>query len=156
MTLTASQARLLAAARSYLGVPWRHRGRTRIGLDCAGLPRCMYVDCGASMPDRRDYGRDPFQQGFESVFEQALGAPVWSGPWGSCMRRVLQPADVVLMTPAGKIRHAGVLGDHPLHGLSLIHAEGPPGRGMVVEDGLSDLDLRKITKVFRCPLEVVA
>jgi cell wall-associated NlpC family hydrolase len=28
---------IIAAARSWLGVPWRHQGRTRQGVDCAGL-----------------------------------------------------------------------------------------------------------------------
>ena len=28
---------IIAAARAWLGVPWRHQGRTRQGVDCAGL-----------------------------------------------------------------------------------------------------------------------
>jgi cell wall-associated NlpC family hydrolase len=28
---------IVSAARSWLGVPWRHQGRTRQGVDCAGL-----------------------------------------------------------------------------------------------------------------------
>ena len=28
---------IVAAARSWLGVPWRHQGRARQGIDCAGL-----------------------------------------------------------------------------------------------------------------------
>lgn len=116
----------------------------------------MYADCGVQMPDRRDYGRDPFQEGLDQVLEEALGAPVWAGGKGSCRRERLRPADVVLMDPAGKPRHVGIIGDNLLHGLSLIHAEGPPGAGMVDERGLSVLDLRMIVKVFRCPLEVLA
>src|SRR5512134_1433396 len=30
-------ATVIAEAKQWLGVPWRHQGRTRAGLDCAGL-----------------------------------------------------------------------------------------------------------------------
>lgn len=32
-----SGADVLALARTYLGCPWKHRGRTRTGIDCVGL-----------------------------------------------------------------------------------------------------------------------
>lgn len=37
---------VLAAARSYLGVPWKPRGRDRRGLDCGGLIRVVGIDLG--------------------------------------------------------------------------------------------------------------
>lgn len=33
-------------ARSYAGVPWRHQGRSRMGLDCVGLVYRVWCDLG--------------------------------------------------------------------------------------------------------------
>ena len=35
--MPADPSAIVAAARTWLGVPWRHQGRTRQGVDCAGL-----------------------------------------------------------------------------------------------------------------------
>ncbi len=35
--MPAEPSTIVATARSWLGVPWRHQGRTRQGVDCAGL-----------------------------------------------------------------------------------------------------------------------
>lgn len=147
--MDASQERLLKAARSLLGVKWRHRGRSRVGVDCVGLPWLMYAECGAVLPDRRDYGRDPFKKGLEAAMVDALGEPVWRGAKGSCMRGFLRPADVVVMSPASQPRHVGIIGDDLLHGLSLIHCEGEPGPGKTVELGLSSTDLGLIVAIYR-------
>ena len=50
----------IAAARSYLGVPFRHLGRSRRGLDCAGLAIVAAHDAGFALDaDYRGYGRRP-------------------------------------------------------------------------------------------------
>jgi cell wall-associated NlpC family hydrolase len=145
-----SQRRLIDAARSCLGVKWRHRGRTRKGLDCAGLPWLMYAECGVPLPDRRDYGRDPFREGLMSAIVEAVGPPVWKGPKGSCTRAMLDFADVVVMSPSALPRHVALIGDDLLHGFSLIHADGH--HKAVIEHGMSSTDLNMIVAIFRRPL----
>lgn len=149
--LTESQRRLLSEARSLLGVKWRHRGRTRVGLDCAGFPWLVYAECGLVLRDRRDYGRDPFREGLMSALVEAVGDPIWTGAKGRCNSSILQPADVVVMSPATQPRHVAMVGDDELHGLSLIHADGLAG--CVIEHGLSDMYLKQIVCIFRRPLE---
>lgn len=151
MVLDQSQRRLLDAARSYLGVKWRHRGRSRVGVDCGGLPWVMYAECGEVLPDRRDYGRDPFREGLQAAMVEALGDPIWRGAKGTCSRDLLRPADVVEMSPASTPRHVAIVGDDLLHGLSLIHADSRPSDGnpRVVELGLSSTDLGLITAIYR-------
>jgi cell wall-associated NlpC family hydrolase len=51
---------IVAAARSYIGVPWRHQGRTRRrGVDCFGLVIRAAADCGITVPDEAGYSRSP-------------------------------------------------------------------------------------------------
>ena len=45
-----SGASLYAAAIEYVGVPFRHKGRSRAGLDCAGLVFVACRDCGIVLP----------------------------------------------------------------------------------------------------------
>lgn len=54
-------AEVIIEARRWLGVPFRHQGRTRYGVDCVGLVICVAAKLGI-IPidlDRRDYGRTP-------------------------------------------------------------------------------------------------
>ncbi len=50
-------AALLAAARGYLGVPFRHLGRGRSGLDCVGLLLLSASDAGIAAEDPGGYAR---------------------------------------------------------------------------------------------------
>ena len=79
---------LVDSARKYLGVPFRHRGRSASGLDCAGLGWIAYRDLGIELPDVRAYGREPFKNGLMEGLRAALGDPVDDGPL---------PGDVVVM-----------------------------------------------------------
>lgn len=145
---------LVDAARSLKGVKWRHRGRNRNGVDCAGLVWLTYAECGVVLPDRRDYGRDPFRDGLMSAAIEAMGEPIWQGQKGACRRSILQPADVVVMAPAKLPRHVAMLGDDLMHGLSIIDADGR--RGCVFEQGMHADDVKLIVAVFRRPLEEVS
>ena len=45
-----SASQIIETARSYLETPFRHRGRNRAGIDCAGLIICVLKDAGI-MPE---------------------------------------------------------------------------------------------------------
>jgi cell wall-associated NlpC family hydrolase len=45
------------AARSYLGVPWVHQGRSRKGVDCVGLVVLAMRAIGIDAPLSANYGR---------------------------------------------------------------------------------------------------
>lgn len=47
----------LDAARGYVGCPWKHQGRSRLGLDCIGLVVLALRDCGLDAPMTAVYGR---------------------------------------------------------------------------------------------------
>lgn len=52
---------VIAEARSWLGVPFLHQGRSRDGVDCVGLVIAVCRNCGLVTPDfdTGTYGRLP-------------------------------------------------------------------------------------------------
>lgn len=129
------QARICAAARSYLGVPWLGQGRSRLGLDCVGIAKVTFCDCG---------------------FEIDEGTPNYRGLDHIRLLRILaryfrtleknerpQPADLVIykLPEAG---HLAILVDGK-HGLNAIHS---PAHGKV-EESRFDPKLGKIQGIHR-------
>lgn len=139
-------SRLVSAARSYTGVPFRHRGRRPGALDCAGLVWIAYKDCGLELPDFRLYGPEPHEDGLVTHVTAALGAPVALKPKSFDLLRC---GDVVLICFEQDPHHLALIADYPLGGFSLLHADGFTGR--VIEQRLSSEQLQKITHVFRRP-----
>lgn len=131
---------LVAAARSYLGTPFRHRGRTRRGLDCVGLIWRAYADLGHMLVDRRVYGREPHADGLREALCSALGPPLLA-------TEAWQPGDVALIEFDGVPHHVGLFGDYLYGGLSLIHSYGEIGG--VVEHRLDDEWRMRVLAVHR-------
>ena len=128
----------VAEARSWIGTKWRHRGRTRLGIDCIGLIVHAVAAGGIQMRDRRDYGREPWKDGLQRELQEHFGDPVGD----------MQPGDVALMRwhnqdgPA----HVGIIGDYCHGGLSLIHSYSLTS---VCEHGIDDEWLARIVGVYR-------
>jgi hypothetical protein len=56
----AGSEQILAAARSWLGTPWRHQGRLKgVAVDCGGLIIGVGKELGLLDFDIRAYGRIP-------------------------------------------------------------------------------------------------
>lgn len=64
--------RIIAEARSWLGVPWRHQGRTRSGIDCVGLVVCVARALRLSDYDSTGYSRRAQGQGFVEHFRSNM------------------------------------------------------------------------------------
>ncbi len=71
-------ADVIAAARSYLGVPFRHQGRSRTGLDCVGLPIVVGRELGFfdAKFDVLNYGRLPSGELMQRVQQHCRRLPV--------------------------------------------------------------------------------
>lgn len=110
--MTTPQA-IIDTARGYLGVPFRHQGRSRRGLDCLGLLVCVARDLG--MPeadnDMLNYGHSPDG----GILKSALDA--------ACDRvMVAAPGCVLLLsfTVAAGGQHVGIATD-----IGILHAYAP-------------------------------
>lgn len=124
-------------ARKYLGVPFRHQGRSpTVGLDCVGLAVLCLRDAGLKPADRADYGRDP-----DGTLETALRETL-AGPFDD-----IRAGDIVLVEFAKREpRHVAVIADSPF-GLSMIHADS--SRGKVVEHLIDSRWRERIVSAWR-------
>lgn len=130
---------LAEAARTYLGVPWAHQGRTRAGLDCVGLPVLALADCGRSIADVTTYGRNPHGGQLERHLEAAFGAPI--------PKSEMVAGDLVAIAFRVAVRHVGIVGTYTGGGLSLIHTDQMVGR--VTEHRIDAAWLDRIKAVYR-------
>lgn len=95
------------AAREFLGIPYRHGGRDRTGLDCLGLASLFYKKLGIDLPagDGRPYTTDWYKsdpERFRRGLEQ-IGRAV------DLKTEPLAPLDLVYFRVGGAITHAGVM-----------------------------------------------
>jgi cell wall-associated NlpC family hydrolase len=139
---------LADAARAYNGTRFRHRGRNKKGIDCAGLVWAAYNDLGVTLPDFRLYGREPHRDGLTGHVSAALGEPVAQKPVPLANVR---DGDVLVIAYVSEPHHLAIVGSRDYDGtqaLTMIHASGHDGR--VLEQRLT-ADVR-ITHVFRRPV----
>jgi len=136
--------RVVAAARAWIGTPYRHQGsRKGVGCDCLGLVRGVWAEIigqeaekpGAYAPDWAERGRT------ERLIEAArrhCGAAI---PFSEA-----SPGDILLFRWRDGVsaKHAGILSG-PDH---FIHAYEPVG---VIESALVPAWGRRIAAVHRFP-----
>ncbi len=131
-----------AAARAWLGVPFRHQGRSREGVDCAGLIICIarelgLVDAGF---DVQGYSRRPD------------GVSLLAACGMHCERILpagMAPGDVALLRIDQHPQHLAVLAEYFAGGRSLVHAYAPARA--VAETRLDEWWQQRLVAVFRLP-----
>jgi cell wall-associated NlpC family hydrolase len=129
------RAEFVAAARSYLGAPWRHLGRKPWALDCVGLLIVAGKAVGIDVVAPRQYGREPWDDTLRKYLVQNFGSPV--DEW--------QPGCVLLVRwGKGEPSHVGIMTDHAC-GYGMIHAHNLHG---VIEQGLSGPLLACVEEVY--------
>ena len=129
----------VAAARSYVGVPWRHLGRSRTGVDCIGLVLLAAREAGVEMPDPAPYVREP------------QGTRLLEGILAHAERvSEILPGDALLFRLGLYGGHVGIASVHPVWGVpACLHAYAP--RRQVVEQPM-DAELRAaLLGAFRLP-----
>ncbi|MFC5607743.1 C40 family peptidase [Variovorax soli] len=136
-------ADIVRVARGFIGVRYRHQGRSRNGVDCIGLPVCVRAELGLSPLDAAGYGKS--STGSEMLdYCKANMAEV--------SRADLQLGDVLVQMD-GTARHMAIVADCAYGGFSIIHAWLPNRR--VVECRLDDYFMQTVRGCFRFP-EVTA
>lgn len=108
---------LINAARNYLGTPYRHQGRDKRGLDCAGLIVVTLQDLGVAVADVQGYTMNPHRGRLQKIIES-----------NTCISMVDVPesGDILLIRFKTEPQHLAFKTD-----LGIIHATAD--LGMVVE-----------------------
>lgn len=132
---------IVTAARRWIGVRWQHQGRSRDGIDCAGLVIVVAHELGLTEFDTTDYARQATDETMLAICREHM-APV--------ARDDLQPGDVLVLGFENQ-RHMAIVGDYPYPGeLSIIHAYAlAPHR--VVETRLDSVWMKRMIGAFRFP-----
>jgi len=107
------------AARSYLGVPWRHQGRARrVGLDCLGLLVVVAEDLGYYPQDYLCYTREPDPRLLHHMVNEQFNA----------VDRDPIAGDMVLVHFHSRRKspyHFGIITENE----TMIHGHGPSRKG---------------------------
>jgi len=136
MTYNAELA--IEKARSFLNVKWRHRGRSKFGIDCIGLIVISVKAGGIEMNDRVNYGRHPWKDGLRNEL---------IAHFGKCVEGEYLPGDVALIKwqGAAEASHVGIIANSN-YGLTLIHSFS---QSSVVEHLIDDVWKSRIIEVYR-------
>ena len=120
---------IIAAARSWLGTPWRHQGRLKgVAVDCGGLILGVGRELGLIDLEVRAYGRIPDGQQLRTLCEQHLvrKAAAGLGSSSEAVAQPMMPGDVLLMRFTRHPQHLAIIGDRG-EPFSLIHAYADAG-----------------------------
>ena len=131
---------VVKAARSWIGTKWRHRGRSKFGIDCVGLVYLSRIEAGLPIEDQKGYGREPWNDKLRQELRRQFGEPISESEWDY--------GDVVLFAVGDKApRHIGILADYKYGGFSLIHSHNFNNTCEIPLNNETELDL---IEVYSC------
>jgi hypothetical protein len=135
---------ILEEARSWIGVPFHHQGRTKMGCDCIGVGLSVARRIGFEYKDNTRYGRLPHNGLLENAFMEHM-VPIDI--------KEIRPSDGVLLTWKTEPHHVGIVTEMESTGeLGILHSYQTVGK--VVEHHLDDEWRNRIVMAFRFPLAV--
>lgn len=129
---------IIEASRAYLDVPWRHQGRTRHGIDCAGVVLLVGKEFGLLPPDLDvvGYSRRPNNFTFLTPFRENMD----ERPIGQA-----RAGDVLIFADGPYPCHTGIQTEK--YGVvHFLHAYA--GLRKVIEQPLDDVWRGKLTHCF--------
>ncbi|MEQ8901764.1 MAG: NlpC/P60 family protein [Roseovarius sp.] len=141
-------ARIVAAARGWLGTPYRHQAACRgAGCDCLGLVRGIWCEVKGAEPERPPaYSMDWAEPARQEALWQAAARHLW-------LKDVRDEAagDVILfrMREGSVAKHLGIVAET---GASATFIHAYSGHG-VVETALSAPWRRRVVARFQFPEE---
>lgn len=138
-TLLFDRISILEEARSWIGVPWRHQGRNRLGIDCAGLTIVVAWGLRLSKFNIANYRREPKRDEFIGHFRNNMREK-------QIADRL--PGDVVLIRDQMFTCHSAIV-DKEGEQEYIIHAYAK--RRKVVREPLTEEWLNRCTHCFAYP-----
>jgi cell wall-associated NlpC family hydrolase len=133
-----TRADIVTEARTWLGVSWRHQGRSRhSGVDCVGLVVETAKALDLSDRDEKTYTRHAQGQNFLRPFQEEMD---------QISIEDIGPGDMLMLADKQYPCHVALVSEQ--HGvLHIIHAHA--SRRKVLEEALNDEWRSKIRRAFR-------
>jgi len=125
---------IISSARSYLGTPFQHQGRTRYGLDCVGLLIRVAHDLKLSTFDVSHYGRVPSGRMMQRVLGDVCD-PV--------ALNELQSGDIIHMAFDTQPQHLAIITPY-----GMVHADNQRG---VIEHRIDDKWFNRVRGCYAFP-----
>lgn len=138
---------IVSQARSWIGVPFHHQGRTRQGCDCVGLVGAVAIGVGAVGSDWWAVEFDPSASGYARQPSNGTMARLCERFMRSA-NADMQVGDVLMMRFAREPQHLAIVADYVHGGFSVIHAAAGIG---VVEHALSQKWASRIVGRYLLP-----
>lgn len=136
---------LIALAKTQIGVPWVHRGRSwGQGLDCAGLIVETLKKLGESVQDVLGYGTEPLGCYLTIIMDDNLVCRQENPKISDLML-----GDIILLWYANRTKpsHMGFVSYNRLNEVSIVHSFAQPGR--VVEQPIEGFWDKRLVKVYQ-------
>ena len=135
---------IILAARSYLGVPFCHQGRSICqGFDCVGLICQVLRDVGLKINSHENYNRRP-EKGL--LLQAALDAGLIKLPPDSLKdSSQYKQGDILLFRFGRSVEHAAFYTD-----IGILHADEKIKK--IVEHGLTKSWEKRIFAILSCPV----
>lgn len=133
----------------YMGVPFVYGGREReTGLDCWGLVRCVFADCGVELPSYTRVQADRNSEVSHTIREQQrLYTEVKDWRWLLLVKNKGRSGPPMIVT----MRNGGVVANHVgvwIGGIEILHTTPAAGVSILRLD--SDRKRRRIEGWFMC------
>lgn len=130
---------IIRLARSYIGTPWKHKGRSKAGIDCIGVPYVVGKELGLhTYDDSLDYGRVARNYDFMRAMAP-LGVRVKD-------LNAVKDGDILVIRIPIFPQHVAIA-SHIGDWQTIIHASVDARK--VVEEHLTDDIKRKVIAAFR-------
>lgn len=130
---------IVAAARAYIGTPFRMLGRSHEGIDCVGLLYCVGTGFGYEIADRQDYSRNPEVKKLNDALDAYTDPASLSA---------MKAGQIVKLRQAFFPMHTGIMAKDEHGRLTIINAN--ISKRMVVEELMADWrDLVMAVREFR-------
>ena len=124
-------------AMSWIGAPALHQGRSRDGIDCAGLMVCVGAESGAGSYDITGYNEYPSSEVFYRFLDQS---PLIQK---DIPNRMI--GDIITLRIAREVRHLAILVDAD----KMVHVCAKARR--VVLRGFGENTLRIVDRCYQYP-----
>lgn len=135
------RSEIVAAARDWIGTPYRHQGRTRAGVDCIGFVWAVAADLGYHVDIPNNYSSNPSGDQLIKGCERTLVRSE---------RVQLIAGDIAILWgyTRGLPQHFAIMGSHGPR-LTMIHAWSKHAK--VVEHGWDEFWAKRLVAIYELP-----